>query len=258
MSNIENTDIGAGGYGFDVARGLIPGSGCFTSLGERESLNQKVQGVDIWRGTADTIPEPPDVGEQMTVVSDDAGDALAGTGVQTVRIEYLDAAGVEKTEDIDLNGLTGVNTIATDIRFVNAMYAVAVGSNGVAEGNITIHQTGTPATVYNLIYIGGNMSLTVARMIPAGKSFYLTRWTATSTTQNQQVAIRIRATQRDGVLIQGVYLFIDSVIVEVDTYEHTFSCPIRIPALAKIKVSAWPNQVGTDVSATFDGILLED
>lgn len=255
MSTIHNPDSNA----FLISKGLIPGTGCFDSLGERDAVDQKVQGVDVWRGTADFIPEPPDVGEQMSLVSTSANDDKdAGTGVRRVRIEYIDAAGDEQTEDIDLEGLTAVDTVATDIRFVNAIHAIDVGSNGVADGDITIYQFGAPATVYNTIIAGGNMSVTISRMIPAGHSFYLTGWNGTSTTQNKQVTLRIRSTSRNGVLEPGVYLFIDSATLEVNTYSRVFACPVKIPGLAIIKVSAWALQVGTNVSASFDGYLIED
>ncbi len=253
MSQIINPDLS----GLDISLGLVPGAKGFGSLAERDGLNQKVQGVDLWRGTADELPTPPDSGEQMTLVSTDANDIdTTGTGARTVRVEYIDANGDEQEEIVALNGLTPVDMLATNIRFVNAIHTVTVGSNGVAVGDISIYKFGDANTVYNMIAAGGNMSVTTSRMVPAGKRFLLKRWTATSTTQNHQVTIRIRSTSRAGILYPGVFLFIDSATLEVNTYEHTFNYPVLIPALAIIKVSAWANQVGTDVSASFDGVLL--
>lgn len=254
----EGGGVLLGDFSVDVGLGNIPGASCFDSLAERSNVDQKVEGVDVWRGTADQIPVPPSGGEQMTIVSTEAADFATGTGVQELVIEYIDAAGDQRTETIVPTGLAPKDTVATDIRFVNAIRASKVGSFGVAEGTITIYQKGDPTRVYNLVVAGGNMSLTSSRMIPAGHSFYVQGWTATSTTQNKQIALRLRATSRNGILIPGVFLFIDSAVLEVATYRRRFACAHKIPALAIIKVSGWANQVGTDVSASFDGVLIAD
>jgi hypothetical protein len=255
-SLIHNPNV-AGGNGLGIALGLYPGASGFYSLSGRDNVNQKAQGVDLWHGVADQLPTPPSGGEQMTLVSTSADDDKdAGIGTRSVEIHYIDAAGDQQIETVELEGLTPVSTIATDIRFVNFLHSASVGSNGVAVGDVSIYKFGDALTVYNMIQAGGNMSLTTSRMIPAGRSFYLTRWNATSTSQNKAVTLRIRATSDNGVLLSGIFLFKDSATLEVATYARTFSVPIKIPALAIIKVSAWALQVGTNVSASFDGFLI--
>jgi len=254
-----STIINPSDNGLEVAKGNVDGTTGFYSLGERSSVGTTATGEDVWEGTATTIPEPPDVGEQMTLVSTMAADDIdSGTGIQTVRIEYLDATGAEQTEDVDLEGVTTVNTMATDIRFVNAIYAVAVGSGGVAAGIITIYKLATPATVYNMIAVGGNMSMVTNRMIPLAKSFYLTGWNATANVAAKPVTVRIRSTQRNGALLDGVFLFIDSAALELASYTYKWAVPVCIPALAIVKVSAWTGGAGASVSAGFDGYLVDD
>ena len=60
----------------------------------------------------------------MTIVSTDAGDTFGGNGVNSLQIHYLDANGDAKTETVNMNGLTGVNTVATDIRFVQYIHSL--------------------------------------------------------------------------------------------------------------------------------------
>jgi hypothetical protein len=248
-------------FGLAVSAGRVPGAKCLDSLGEREAVAILAQGVDIWRGVADQLPVPPSTGEQMEVVSSDVGDNASGTGVREVEIHYIDRNGDQQTETLTLHATDGtipVQTQATDIRFVNEFHSRTVGSNGVALGNVEIRSVATPTNVFNHIALGGNMAVTISRMVPRGHSFYLKHWTATSTVQNKQVTVRIRATQHDGRIIPGVFLFIDSAVLEVSTYQQEWACPPRIPAFAIIKVSAWARQAGTDVSAAFNGYLLED
>src|SRR3990172_7622115 len=101
----------------------ISGHAHFRTFGLRTGLSTAVAGDDVWEGTATTIPIPASAGEQMTIVSTSAADTLAGTGVQKVDVMYIDANGVEQTEVVNLNGVTPVNTVATNIRFINAFHS---------------------------------------------------------------------------------------------------------------------------------------
>lgn len=76
---------------------------------------------------------------QRSVVSSSVNDTSAGTGARTVRLTYYDGnMNGPFTEDITLNGTTAVNTVATNIRFVEALDVLTVGSNGVNAGNIDL------------------------------------------------------------------------------------------------------------------------
>ncbi|MCP3961307.1 MAG: hypothetical protein GY719_25960 [bacterium] len=251
-------------YLVEVARGNIPGQTMWHAICEREDMGTTVAGEDCWRGNelspAPTshvlIPTPAPAGEQMTVVSESVNDAAAGTGVQTVRINYIDAAGDQQTEDVTLNGTTGVNTVATDIRFVNDFFALTVGSGGVAADHIKIYKTGTVGLVYNMIHQGGNKSLVSHRMVPAGHTLVLLWWHAAEA-QGKRVAVRIRSTDLDGVRHAGVFLFKDTVYInkaapgQMDLYT-------LLPALSIVKVSGWPDAADAEISASWTGILIED
>ena len=154
----------------DIARGRIrKHSHRFWSMGERQAVAVTATGDDAWRGTATTTPVPDQTtGEQMTLVSTSAEDGVAGTGVTSVRIHYLDGNWEQQEEMITLDGLTPVDTVATDIKFINVLHAESVGTNGVAVGDITIYKKGAASTVYTLLAVGGNMHLTSSRMVPAG------------------------------------------------------------------------------------------
>lgn len=245
----------------EVISGNVPGYSYMKALGEREAIEVSVSGVDIWRGNQLTpaptdplkVPTPPAIGEQMTVVSESANDTSAGTGVQQIRIEYLDASGAEQTEDITMNGTTPVNTVATDIRFVNDMYSIAVGANGLSDGNIKIYATADSGLVYNMIYIGGNKSLVPHRMVPAGKQLITSVWSI-SEAQNKRVAFRIRSTDMKGQLLPGVFCFKGTkYLKQMNADNIVVNDPI--PALSIIKVSGWAIQVGAEASCSWWGIL---
>ena len=233
----------------------------FEMIGERESVAVTITGDDLWRGVATTIPIPDQTnGVQMTLVSTSASDASGGTGVRTVFIHYLDTNWVEQTETVTLTGVTGANTVATDIKFVQEIHAASVGANGVAVGDITMHLTGTPATVFDIIAIGGNMSLTMMKMIPAGFNMYINGWTA-SATGNKPQFIRLRSTDHHGVLYNGgspVFIFKDVTNLEESPYvkDWTREDRICIPAKSVIKVTSWATQALGNASSSLIGELI--
>ena len=61
-----------------VALGIAPGHTIMSGIGERDTMGTSASGEDIWRGNELTpaptfdisIPVPPAVGEQMSVVSE--------------------------------------------------------------------------------------------------------------------------------------------------------------------------------------------
>jgi len=242
----------------EIARGTIDGMAEFLGFGERDNIQVTAQGEDIWRGSSVAQPWPNQLGgEQMMLVSTSFDDRLIGTGVQKIEIDYLDAIGNEQYETLNLNGTAFVRTVGTNIRFVNAIHATQVGSGTVASGDISICINGTLTTVYNMISVGGNMSLSTQRMIPYNKTFYLHEWTASCVAPNATTInrLRLRATEAHGTRVNGVFLFNDTAHLNNSVYTKHFSVPKKIPQLAVIKVTAWSNAVGGFAAASYSGCL---
>jgi hypothetical protein len=248
----------------EVGKGNIAGTTTMSAMGEYESGNVVLSGADVYRGEEvsgpDALPRPVDGGEQMTVVStDNADNGATATGVLTLRIEYLDATGAQQTEDITMNGTTGVNTSATDIRFVNDMYALTVGSNGVAEGSITIIKLGGSIGVdlYQMIAQGGNKSLVPHRMVPLAKTLYLMGWHCEEA-QLKRAAYRIRSTDMNGVLIPGVFCFKDTAYLRGMSSGVRPLPSVPIPALSIVKVSYWAVLANGEGACGWWGYLVDD
>lgn len=247
----------------DVASGKIPNHSIMRGLGERESMQVTATGEDIWRGNELTpaptshtqLPVPPAVGEQMTVVSESVEDKdTTGTGVWTVKIHYIDAAGAEQTEDITMNGTTPVDTVATDIRFVNDMYSTYVDGTGVAAGHIKIYAKSDSGLVYSMIAAGGNKALLTNKMVPVGKKCVLYSWDCQEG-QNDKTAYRIRSTDMNGTLITGVFCFKDVCYI-AKAASGALPLYVDVPALSIIKISAWPDTVNAEGSASWIGVLM--
>ena len=199
---------------------------------------------------ADVIPYPN--GLQLSIVSSSANDTLLGTGVRQVMVHYLDSAYLERTETVNLNGITPVNTIATDITRIQNLHALTVGSLGVSAGNISLTNLAGTVT-YEYIKIGGNQSLTSHFTIPDNKVGYLTAWQATVTKQTIYVRLRLTRDRHDGDLLPGVFIFHDGVtLTNSASGQIRFLAPIKCLPRTDIKVSAFGTGAANgEASATF-------
>lgn len=238
-----------------IATGKIANHESFRGFGERTNATNVVAGNDVWQGTATVIPLPSQtVGEQMTVVSTSAQDGVAGTGVITLDIHGIDITGNRQQEIVVMNGLTPVNTVRTNWRFIQSIHTETIGTGGVAVGTITIYRTGDATRVYNQVNPGGNMSLCSSRMIPLGYTFYMTNLSVTAA-DNTSVSIRLRATStfEDTVTPGYFFLFKDVSVLQNSSREKTFKIALKFPALSIIKFTAYSTTNGAAISVNFDG-----
>lgn len=98
---------------------------------------------------ATTYTEPTSAAARELISSSVQDDASpGGTGTRRVRITYYNNNMVGPfIEDIDLNGTSAVTTVNTNIRFVESIKSLTVGSNGTNVGTITLRNTGAGATI---------------------------------------------------------------------------------------------------------------
>lgn len=239
-------------YELMIARGLIPGHVKLRTFGQRTGLSIVATGDDIWEGTATTIPIPAAAGEQMTIVSTSVNDTAAGTGIQSVDVMYLDASGNVQIEVVALSGTTPVNTVATNIRFINAFHAETNGTGGMADGTISIYRTGDATRVYSVITPGGSRALTCAMMVPAGKTFYCTSF-CTSGASGKPLSVRFRATCTEESVLTDFFLYKDVVFLQDSSHVHDFTVPLVFPALAIMKATVFSSQAGGAVSGAISG-----
>lgn len=81
----------------------------------------------------------PSAQAQRSIVSSSANDTLAGTGAQRVRLTYYNTLLQGPfTEEISLNGVAPVNTVAANIRFIESIEVIQVGATGANVGTISL------------------------------------------------------------------------------------------------------------------------
>jgi len=241
---------------FEVARGSIPGIKMYSIPGRKDSLSSSV--LDDLTQIPSTTVVPSPGGIQLELVSSSGDDDSGGTGAQTIDIHYLDTSGDEQEETVIMNGATPVDTVATDIDFVQWIHAKTVGAGGVAAGNISLRNTAGSVT-YEYITAGGNQSLSAKYKVPTGKTGYVVGWQASGITKKIDLRLRATVERFDRSLISGVFLFQDILVLNDATSGWIpFEVPLKMPAGAVVKMSAISNAAGGDAAGQFDVILVDD
>lgn len=108
---------------------------------------------------------------KRSIASSSANDTAAGTGARTVTITYLDSTGAGPfTETLTLNGVSYVNTVATNICYIEHVMVVTAGSTGSNVGVLTLKAAtaGGGATI-GTINATDNQTLWAHHYIPTGK-----------------------------------------------------------------------------------------
>lgn len=243
------------GFLLEVARGNVPGMKVFYIPGRKDELSQVVLD-DLSQIPATTVVPNPG-GIQMEIVSSAVGDTSGSTGVELLDIEYLDTAGNEQTEQMIMNGVNPVNTVATDIDKVQWMHGAQVGSNTVAVGNISLRDTGGVVT-YEYIAAGGNQSLTCRYHIPTAKTGYIIGWEASAITRI--IDMRLRANvDRATRTLQNAFNFQDAVVLSDGSSGWIpFDAPLKCVAGSSVKVSGISAAAGGDGGAMFGILLIDD
>lgn len=245
------------GIDYQTAIGLseISGHTIFRAMGRRTALATTVGGDDLWEGTAVTVPFPDQTnGEQLTLVSTSANDASAGSGAQQVDVHGIRKGGTEYVETVTLNGTTPVNTTITDWIFSQYLHTQRVSALGaVAAGDISIYRTGDATRVYNVIKAGGNVSLGSHRMVPAGKTLYVS-YIKADAVDNKPISVRLRATcDFESVLTPNIFIFNELFELQNSIAIMSFAMPRIFPAGTIIKGSAVSISAGGTASLSYGG-----
>jgi len=243
-------------YSYDIAEGNITGHAVFKKLGYNANVGATEE--DIWTESG-VYPWIAAGGVALEVVSSDANDTVAGTGVQKVKVTYLKSDYSEASETLDMDGATPAPlTYITALR-VNSIRATQVGTGGVAAGLISCRLVGAPATVYRTISAGYTRGRGLVYTVPLGKTLYVTSILVSSgyTTAGKVVRWTARAQVDDTDTATKINFFQPwfETITEDTSVDKQFTFPVRIPATADVKVSAMSDGATSFTSGYMEGWL---
>jgi hypothetical protein len=198
---------------------------------------------------------------QRSIASASANDTSAGTGARTVIITYLDSTGAGPyTETVTLNGTSYVNTVATNICFIEHIKVATVGSTGSNVGILTLKAAtaGGGATI-GTINAADNQTFWAHHYTPLGKTTYISGFSvnSSSTVTGAGAVFILRAqnlTSSNSPNIQ-VSDFNRLYGQASSTNTRTYLSPIQIPGPARITAHTTPES-STSITqrASFDYI----
>lgn len=131
-------------------------------------------------------------GAQRSFSSSSAADTAAGTGARTIQLTYyVLAAGVVTgpfTETITMNGVTAVNTVATNITLVEKFEVITAGTGGVNAGIITMFAAAAAAGgAIASIAVGDRRTNYAHHYVASGRTCLLTDFYTMTTVSSAQL-----------------------------------------------------------------------
>lgn len=244
-----------------IGSGLAPNQTAWSKTGYNGDVDSAAAedlipqgGTAVWMSLA---------GQRLEVVSTGAQDTGAGTGVQQVRIGYLDTSYVSQSETVTLTGAVAVPTVAANIIRINSFRAARVGGNYVAAGDIDIRTLGGGGSVYSRILTGYTRARNCMYTVPYGQVLYITSlvFSVGSSAGGKTVMFTTRATYNDvPPTLLGPNFFMPFHEVQLrDTATSYFyrqlEIPTRLPATVDIKVSGKSDGNDAICTCTLRGYL---
>lgn len=179
---------------------------------------------------------------QRSVVSTSVQDKSSGTGAVAVRITYLDSNYVVHTEDVTLNGTSSVNTVGTNIRFIEK-FQVIQGSAAVGKISL-MSSTGGGGSAVCAIGAATEDAFMCHHYVPAGMRCYIIGWGATI---GSAAAFKLKGQQRFGVNVIEQNLDLEALTTSPNLPEfyREFKSPLCIQEKCYIRVTAVPGSASS-------------
>lgn len=183
---------------------------------------------------------------QRSVKSTSVNDTSAGTGAQTVTINYLDTSFVSHSEIVTLNGTTAVNTVGTNIAFIENMQVSQVGSGGGNAGTIQLFTAvAAGGSIWATIATGDNQTFWAHHYVPAGVTCYIIAMTTGSTLVAGQTNINHFGNPLSAN-IPELQIGVTIVHGGSGTWDHTYQVPLAVPGPDIILLTEKPVTNGTN------------
>jgi len=208
-----------------------------------------------------TVYTEPTSAAQRSISSSSASDTSAGVGARTVKITYYNNTGVGPfTEIVTLNGTTAVNTVATDIRFIENIEVVTAGSTLSNVGTISLFgTTGGGGGTVGSIGVG-----TVISGVGDNRTLWAHHYIAVGYTA--QMSVLVIGIQSGGSATNGQFfvrssqplvansaeVIVGDSVLSIGTFERVFTFNPNIVGFARLTAYAVPGVNNATISCAFD------
>lgn len=175
-----------------------------------------------------TTYTPQGTNAQRSVNSTSANDSSAGTGARTVTINYLDASFNLKSEIVTMNGTTAVNTVNSDIAFIESIVVASVGSTGGNVGTVQVWTaTGGTGSIWGSVAASDNQTFWAHHYVPSGASCYILSMSAGATVTAGQTNLNHSGNPLNANIPQ-LQIGVTIMHVAAGTWDHEFVVPLGI------------------------------
>ena len=241
-------------YGLRVAQGTVTGAASLYRFGFNADVDTTEE--TIW-SEGGNIPYPAAAGEVYISSSDTNDVAGSGTGVRTIKVQGLDANYAQIEEDISLNGQTQVITTKEYLRILKA-YVLTAGSNGASAGTVYVGTTGATAGVPPTVYASfgdSNQTQMAVYTVPASKTLYIDEIAFTAAIASATNSVTVKLKTRENATNAFRTRFIQ--VLESNTTVAPFTYSLAIPAKTDIECRAIATTNNNQISASFEGVLID-
>lgn len=195
---------------------------------------------------------------QRSIASSSALDTAAGTGAKTATITYLDQTGAGPfTETVTLNGTTYVNTVATNICFIEQIEVTTAGTGGVNAGILTLKAAinGGGVTI-GTISAKNNQTYWTHHYVPIGKTCNITGiscgHTGTTVGSGALFTLSSKLLNVPNTVEKQVSDFV-RLYGQTSTFSRNYSSPIKVVGPARIRTYVTPETASsTTYRSAFD------
>ena len=244
-------------YTFDLADGTVPGKASVNRIGRNSAL---------LANSLETIWDPRGLAGYLTsassvfITSDQAADAVSGTGARTIEVIGLDENYAEATENVNVDD--GAST-TTFIRVFSAR-TKTTGSGNEAAGTITVRSaSGGGGIILSQIHRAGSgageasfgQSMAAMYTIPAGKTGYLQQLHAGNNNETGQTNVFL--VSRD--FGESMFVTDDIGMVSGDQIQKDYKVPLRFAEKTDIEIRGLTTGTGiSQATAGFNLVLVDD
>lgn len=249
-------------FALEVLLSKVEGYGILNKFGQVSDCSKDVR-TDVWNGAGATaIWIPPTQARVHDISSssiDDSG-VTVGTGMRTVRIHGLtDWNTPETTEDIILNGTTGVPTVNSYV-IIHRMMGLTFGDAKTNLGSIKATAQ-EDATITALIPSGEGQSLMAIYGIASTQRIILARLVCSIFGDKDGVRnvagtllVRENAHQSDSAFITKERFNFSSVTASTRQFSPTLI--FNGPCIVKVQVEC--DTTGSQITSAFDAFVVDD
>ena len=259
----EWTEIGMTDFYLEVAKGNVTGHMSVNKFGRSTNVDSAVP-TDIWDLTTQPIWLAPTAARIHAIVStsdlDGKTAAPSSVGARTLRVYGLvDWDTAQSTEDITLDGTTGVNTASSYV-IIHRMKVLTKGSTSANVGTITATAASDSTITAQINPLEGQTQMAIYG-VPSTHTLYLTAVSASLNRAGGASAITdnrvlVNPEPGDEILNYLTKHTWGGQTVGSSVQPIPFIPPKVFPGPAIVKLQSEGSANDLDVSAWFDGVVV--